>query len=317
MIGWVSLALSGRVGQAQPRDVGHGRAFQQQAHVFLGGLIGMPSLADPKATAALRRTGVAAPYIHWYSTEDRFSGGKLPAVAATFTAPPESMAELNIFDAGFFTGDWVTHIRRNGFSPSVVTVNTDGTDHVPPLPAERVVNFKRFVDEGRAAGLKVVAPFITPNSTISVAHPFADPWWDRPREMALYGGGVAFDAPPAYFLVQRPPGEIAAYQLFIADALAWAHSHQLYTIMVMSPRFDRGRFQEDAQAMYRELLRRAALPDAWVVENYDLGSPPSASAPLGFPSFGTPMAPDSNPETQAGVALWFAGHARIWNAARP
>ena len=295
---------------AESRPV-HSLAVPPPAHVFLGGLHGMPSLAEPRATAQLRHTSKAGLYIHWYSTEEQFSHGSLPAVEHVFGNSRNCIAEVNIFDAGFFKTEWVDHIRHNGFDPSTVTVNIDASEHPDPIPAERVSNFERFVDEGRQEGVQIVAPFVSPNGSMSVSHKFADPWWDRQREMALYGGGIAFDSPPAFFLYQRPPAEIAAYQTFTADALVWAHSHNLYAVMVLSPRFDGGHFLQNARRVYEILLARQALPDAWVIENYD--ADPTLS-PTKLPSFGTPMAPDSQPETQAGVALWFARYAKVWRS---
>ena len=80
------------------------------------------------------------------------------------------------------------------------------------------------IDGAIRAGAKNVAAYMTPNlGTEDLVDPFATgAYWAPVRAIALYGGGLALDVPPSFW-VERGP----AYQAMIRQIVAWGCSLQV------------------------------------------------------------------------------------------
>lgn len=296
----------------------------EQPRVVLGGTSGLPSLADPSATSAFRARSGTGFYLHFNATDPLFAPA-LPAIAKVFAGKP-IIAEIALgggFTPQFWTTGWRKSVLSYGFAPTAAVVNVDmGKVDAPSaaLSAE-IEQFKAFAKAGRASGVTVLAPVTSPNDVggsgpegdvkaLAVRHPWLDPWWDGFRQMALIGGGIAFDAPPAFFLRGFPDhAQQAAYQAFTIAALRWATEHRLWTTFIMSPYFDGVVFQDDSENTYRVLQRADALPQTWIVENYSLCGPPYVkTCTASDAAFMAPVGEEGELNSEAAVALWFSKH---------
>lgn len=316
VIAFVALPLYTLSASAHPR-------------VVLGGTGGLPSLSDPAASSVFRKAPAIGLYIHFNATDAVLFPPTLRAVAKIFADKPV-IAEVSLgggFTPRFWTTAWKTNVTGYGFKPliAVVNVNVDSAQAEAPAGATEadLKDFEAFAKSGMAeGGLQILAPVVSPNSsggagpegdakTLAVKHPWSDSWWDRLRTMAQVGGGIAFDAPPAFFLRGLPDqAQIKAYQAFTIAGLRWAADQHLWSIFIVSPYFDSVAFQSDSEKAYRILLDAEALPQTWVVENYNLCGPPFPRAcTAADAAFLAPVGRDDVPNTEASVALWFARHA--------
>jgi hypothetical protein len=294
--------------------------------IFLGGLSGLQEIAHPWATTVFRSSKRGGLYIHYSATDPIVFGKFLPKIAVAFSGTGRSIAELSVFHRGFFTNEWKSHFLANGFSPDGAVVNIDTAPIAfSQLYADPALSkFRAFVVEGRrSAGLKVFAPIASPNSsggigvsgdatTVAIAHPWNTNWWNGVRAAAVFGGGIALDAPAAFYMHGLPDqAQQRAYQEFCQAVLIWAANMKLAAFVLVSPYFDNHAFLPDAKAEYASLAAHA-LPTSWVIENYNSCGPPFPRACVlsSDPAYGAPVGPESIGGTEASIADWFASSAR-------
>ena len=262
-----------------------------QPAVVLGGTGGLPSLIDPAASSAFRAAPGTGFYLHFSATDPVLFPPTMRATAKIFANKPV-IAEVSLgggFTPQFWTTAWKTNVTSHGFSPHIAAVNIDmaHSDAAAGASEAELKQFEAFVKSGRAdGGIEILAPIVSPNSsggggpegdamTLAIKHPWLDPWWDNFRAMAQVGGGIAFDAPPAFFLHGLPDqAQVKAYQAFTIAELRWAADHGLWSTYIVSPYFDGVSFLSDSQKVYQILLDADALPQTWVVENYSECGPP-------------------------------------------
>jgi hypothetical protein len=295
--------------------------------IFLGGTDGFTSLANPSATQAYRATGRGGLYVHYNATDPVLFGPSLPAIAKTFAGTGGGVAELGLFHPGFFANEWQKHLVANGLSPKVALINVPFKLQagVSSFDAKELATFKAFVDEARSVGgLQIIAPVLSPNSsggkgaagdaaTLAVAHPWTDSSWDDLRAAALYGGGIALDAPPAFYLHGLPsPVQVHAYQVFAQAQLEWAAKNKITAFFIVSPFFDASSFLRDAQAEYDSIAAAGTLPTAWVIESYSACDAPYPRAcTKADAAYKAPVGSETEADTEANVALWFARSAKV------
>jgi hypothetical protein len=146
-----------------------------------------------------------------------------------------------------------------------------------------------------------------------VAHPWAEAYWNEARAAATYGGGLALDAPPAFYFRLPDETQRRAYQQFTQDAIAWATDKGLWVNFLVSPYFDYPNFLANAQKEYASLLTAKTLPSNWTILNYEVcrGAFPNPCIRGKSPPFGAPVGDEDTPNTVASVTPWFAQHARV------
>ena len=173
----------------------------------------------------------------------------------------------------FATGGGFTWPRYHGWgvSAAIAAVNIDNATSEPAWDATW---WQQYVDAVRAGtGIKVVAPILQPSAWYRYgglsADFAADPFMTTFRAQALYGGGIAFDAPPNYAL--RALG--ASYLPYYETMIRWARAQGLEVIWIVSQDGDDGTHTWPNMASNtRDLVARLraddALPTRWAVENY-------------------------------------------------
>ena len=260
LLGWTLLSAT----RAQASG---GPAF---APVYLGGVTAdMSNLADPARTAQFRAAGggfyahesYVLPQSHGVCPSQTASES-LAATIRTFSGGPAPIAEI-----GFGTELAVDRlIRCNyhgiGLYPELALVNVDRASTTEAA-------WRGFVDAARSAGVRRLAPVISPNLS-SDPLDWSDPFWDRPKRLALAGGALALDTPP---LLYRILGK--GYVRFAREQLAWCARSGIPCIDIVSPANGETRFPADAVAWARMITVGGAGPATWVLENYVDGSAPS------------------------------------------
>lgn len=255
-----------------------------RATVFVGGVTGFNSLANPGNTKLLRQTCRVGLYIH------RYIWTKTPpdvnrAILSAFSG--ESMnVELDIVKN---PEEWFrTDYRRIYTDVGVKTKHV----HVNGFDAQHLDIWRRFVSAGKSCGLETIAPIFSPNRHQFENAPFELPSWDYLRDGAKLGGALTTDAPPQFFWEQ--PRD---YRRFIVDELRWANNEGLESTFIVSPRSSGNNFLRDTQETVDFLDRSGAMPNKWIVENYD------PKAALSYPNR---IGSEDEGQTILGVALWLA-----------
>ena len=275
--------------------------------VVLGGIGGLPSLSNPNASSAFRATPSSGIYLHFNATDPTFFSSTMRQYSEGLCRKPV-VVEISLgggFAPPFWTAAWKTNVTGYGFEPRIAVVNVAMEQAEAPAGAPEIElkAFEAFAKSGKTeGGLQILAPLFLQIRLVArglrvmlrrwaIAHTWSDPWWDRLRTMALFGGGIAFDAPPAFFLRGLPDqAQIKAYQAFTIAGLRWAADHHLWSTFIISPYFDGVAFQRDSENAYRILLDADALPQTWIVENYNLCGPPFPRAcTVADPSFLAPV----------------------------
>ncbi len=268
--------------------------------VALGGLPGFATLSVSANTAQLRATGRASLYSHVQAVvgDEAVSGGlaNVQAIASVFANTGPGVAELDISSdpTVYFTNVVNGDFAAGGLHPTEANVNL--TDYTTAGEAA----FDAYVDAGRSAtAIKSYAPVFSPNDPTFTIGSFADPQWNAMRAEALYGGGLALDAPPSFFLNQLQAG---AYEQFTIDEIRWGLSQGLRVSLIVSPNGDGASFLSDTQAMVSTLTEAGALPTQWVVENYAATLSPTTLNAIGA---------ETTANSATAVALWMAQNAGV------
>jgi hypothetical protein len=294
-------------------------------YVSVGGTAGFNALVNPDFTAALRATGYVRLYEHASAiaaaiTESPPSNPYtiLSSIEGVFHATGPGEAELGLAGWNYFTlpaksypGYYQYQFVNSGLNPDAA--NVDVPDRPPSairFTRRNVRAWKLWVQAGRSVGIASMAPIVAPNARWKRGSPIFPPtrreyydlrsaFYDLSRFEALYGGGIALDAPPHFFLTG---GSGAGYRRFIEQAIRWGDANGLRTTVLVSPYFDRPTFAEDTAKFVSALQAHDAVPTEWAVDDYENTDANDARA----------MGPDTRANTTTGVALWLASHAPVY-----
>jgi hypothetical protein len=232
------------------------------------------------------------------------------------TGPGE--AELGLAGADYFTlpaSKYPEYYRyqyvASGLNPNAANVDVP---YKPPsaihyTPANERA-WKMWTLAGLSVGIESMAPIVAPNATWEAGNPIFPPkraayydinssFYELARFEAADGGGIAFDAPPKFFLAG---GSGPGYQRFIEQAIRWANAHGLRTTVLISPYSGRSKFTADSRKFVDVLTLHSAVPSEWAVDDYENTDPDDANA----------MGPDSVVNTTTNVGLWLAENAPIF-----
>ena len=258
--------------------------------VFVGGDVGFNDLSNLANTVLLRATGDVGLYTQEDAVSLALGNGTLAGIVQGMAGTGPGETELNLQSASgivaWFTLWWVTAWLDYGIAPA--KINSIVNFGSPTWKSD----FYATVDAAKSYGITSVAPIFSPNGagasldTFSTNATYADI-----RAAAIYGGALAIDAPPNFFLRNT-----AAYQQFTYQEIQWAHQNGLRVTVIISPSNDDSEFLNDTEDFVSALQANNAIPTEWVVENYD----PSDTDGVGS---------DTNPNSIAGVALWVAQNA--------
>ncbi|MBE7212257.1 MAG: hypothetical protein INR65_14640 [Gluconacetobacter diazotrophicus] len=293
-----STACSPAWGDASPARTAHRARPTMMAAVSVGGTAGIQALANPANTARLRATGRVGLYLHEKGTEILASDRLGAAVAKAFAGSGPNMAELGISatrqDAiNFFTGPYQVLYRDPGFRP--VTANVNGLD--PTGKTGSLAQWQDFAAVAAQNGIVRVVPFVN-NNNPAWPNDFDDRFWDYTRTVARAMGGCALDTPPGFAFESG-----RTYLRNLVQVVQWCRANHLLTSIVISPHGDQSRFLSMTRRFYRYVKEHDALPNGWVVENFD-----DAGKPLNPRNV---IAGETAPDSTTGVALWMAENAGV------
>ncbi|HLY01466.1 MAG TPA: hypothetical protein VKR56_03110 [Candidatus Cybelea sp.] len=293
-------------------------------YVSVGGTAGFNTLARRDFTTALIATGHVRLYEHGTAIAAAIADSPssnpyaiLNAIERVFAGSGPGEAELGLLGSSYFTlpaNQYSQYYQyqyvKSGLNPNAANVN------VPYKPASKirfdrrnVRAWKRWVRAARSVGIASMAPIVAPNLAWKAHSPIFPPtraeyydinsaFYELSRFEALYGGAIAFDSPPGFFLTG---GSGPGYQKFIMQAIRWGNAHGLRTTMLVSP-YPRAHFTADTQNFVSVLLAHDAVPTEWAVDDYENTDPNDAAA----------MGPDSRANTTTQVGLWLATQAPVY-----
>lgn len=258
-----------------------------ESAVYVGGVVGFDSLANPMNSKNFRKICRTGLYIHGYIWT-RTPPGENEAILAAFADQPMDV-ELGMVNT---PESWFRDAYRTKFIDAGVRARHS---HVNGFNPQHLDLWRRFVKAGQACGLETIAPIFSPNHGQYKTAPFSSSSWDNLRDGAKYGGAITTDSPPQFFW-----GQPSAYRQFIVDELSWANEAGLHSTFIVSPASSGDNFLDDTKRTVEFLHKNGALPKAWIVENYD----PKANA-----FYANRVGSEDDQETILGVALWLAKHA--------
>lgn len=251
--------------------------------VAVGGVAGFADLADPAASTRLRehRARSVILYIHDYAWTRSLVADRRK-VLALFGQGQD--VEFGLMPD---PSHWFHTVYRTQYTALGVTGHRG---HVNGVKKRSITNWRRFVDAARQQGFVSIAPVAAPNSGQYVEFPFASSYWDFLRAAAVYGGGLTTDCPSDFFLTQP-----AGYRTFVMQELRWGKSAHLHTAFIVSPGQSGVDFLARTQDVLAELQTHGALPDEFIVENYE------ATPRRDYPNV---VGPEGQKGAVASVALW-------------
>jgi hypothetical protein len=294
-------------------------------YVSVGGTAGFNALVDPVFTTALRATGRVRLYEHGVAVASAIADSPaskpysiLNSIETVFSGTGPGEAELGFVGPNYFTlpaGSYPQYYQyqyaKSGLNPNAANVNVP---FKPPsaiaFSPANVRAWKIWVRAGRSAGIASMAPVVAPNAVWERGNPIFpatrreyydlnSPFYRLSRFEASYGGGIAFDSPPKFFLTG---GSGPGYQGFIEQAIRWGNAHGVRTTVLVSPYSGRGSFTEDTETFVSTLASHNAVPSEWAVDDYENTNPNNANA----------MGPDTIANTTTNVALWLASNAPVY-----
>jgi hypothetical protein len=234
-----------------------------------------------------------------------------------FSSAGPGEAELGYVGASYFTlpakkyrSYYQYQYVGSGLNPTAANVD------VPDRPP-RAIEFDRanvrawrvWVQAGRSVGISSMAPIVAPNAAWKphdpifphTRHEYYDlngSFYDLARFEAQYGGGIALDTPPRFFLTG---GSGRGYQRFIEQAIRWGNARRIRTTVLVSPYSTRRTFLDDTNRFVNVLVAHGAIPTEWAVDDYENTNANDARA----------MGPETRANTVTNVALWLAAHAPV------
>jgi len=325
-----AIALGVPVAYAAPRDKpavdsgGDTACANLGVYIFVGGTGGFDGLENGDQFTELLQTGHVGLYEHANAVVAAEHPLRIiQAIENVFSGTGPGQAELGQVGANYFTlppsyGYYQAVYIQNGLHPSEANVNTP-SDAAPPGQLQKELKvWREYVDAARTVGIETVAPIAGPNDPNEPKlgdHVFAtNPYYALERGEALYGGAIAFDVPPNFFLTG---GSGPGYQKFIVQAIQWGNEHGLRTTLLLSPypwptnsqgkpetfrQFANNSFARDTRALVRRLSRQQAIPSEWSVDNYE--DPYAHDTPA--------VVPETVRNTTTGVGLWLATNAPVY-----
>ena len=174
--------------------------------VYVGGVAGFDSLGDPAASAQLRATGRAGLYMHFNALVPALSAGRLAPIYDVFRPTGSGIAEFGysfLTNSEFTGGQFAAFFTGLGQAPWAAILNPP--DNFIVASTQTVEQWQGMAATARGLGIRLIVPVTAPNDNVGVADdPATHPSFELMRGVAMAMGGVAIDAPPAFFLHNNP-----------------------------------------------------------------------------------------------------------------
>jgi hypothetical protein len=322
----LAVAVSGCDGAHAPAipTTQAGQCSNPGQYISVGGTGGFNALVNRRFTTALLVTGRARLYEHANAIAAAIADSPpsnpyeiLGKIGSVFGGTGPGEAELGYVAANYFTlpaKTYPTYYQYqyvgSGLNPNAA--NVDVPDRPPraiKFDRRNVRAWKLWVEAGRAVGIASMAPIVAPNAawkphnrifppTRAEYYDLNSSFYDLARFEAAYGGGIAFDTPPSFFL---GGGSGRGYRRFIEQAIRWGNAQGIRTTVLVSPYPGRRAFSRDTKAFVSALVAAGTIPTEWVVDDYENTNPNDAHA----------MGPDTLANTTTNVGLWLALHAPV------
>jgi hypothetical protein len=271
----VALANCGAADPPKPSG-----ARQQPGGVaasYAGGVAGINDLANPANSANYRAAGGGL-YLHgraWNKLDDH----QKRQILSAFRGAPVGVETG--WGVGGHVKAWAKQLKEKyldyGIRPDFIAVNAFAGNNRPTPGA-----WKEYVDAMRAVGLPtsthVLPTFEYQNFKSNIKTLRSNTVSSSPdfQEIIQAAGGLVMDTPPRYSMHREQ-----AYRDWVTDAIQWANSRGLVSVVILSPWNSGKRWNEDTRQYLEYLGSHNAVPTALVCENYANPELPNYPNPVG------------------------------------
>lgn len=237
-----------------------------EPQVYAGGVAGIQDLLIPSNSYDFRRAGGGL-YLHntgW----SRLTEEQQRTIIDIFRGSPVAV-ELGFGSGAAWGRIYQTRYLAYGIRPNIIMSNAFSNNHMPTLD-----EWHRYAaglrEHGVPDGTLILPTFEYQNFGVNIpslaAHMVSQ--WRAFEDIDNDAGGLALDTPSEYAMRREP-----AYRDWVVDAIRWSTAHRLTSVVILSPGSSGTRWPS-ATAEYLEYLSSAAaLPSAFVCENYRDAAP--------------------------------------------
>ena len=195
-------------------------------YISVGGTAGFNALVNRDFTTALLATGHVRLYEHANAIASAIADSPpshpyaiLNAIEKVFSRTGPGEAELGYVGANYFTlpaksypSYYQYQYVGSGLNPNAANVNVpDRPPRAIKFDPRNVRAWRLWVQAGRSVGIASMAPIVAPNAawkphsrifppTRREYYDLNSSFYDLTRFEASYGGGIALDTPPNFFL---------------------------------------------------------------------------------------------------------------------
>ena len=241
------------------------------AESYAGGVAGIQDLEDPANSTNYRAAGGGL-YLHGLAW-NKLSDGERRQILSAFRGAPVGV-ELG-WGLKAHAKAWAKQFKQNyldyGIQPDFITVNAyyhsnrptpdEWKDYVAAMRAIGVPESTRILPTLEYQNFKGHIKTLSQN-TVSLSPDF--------QAIIQAAGGLVLDTAPRYSMHREQ-----AYRDWVTDAIQWANSRGLVSIVILSPWNSGKRWNEDTRQYLEYLASHNAVPTALVCENYANPTPPN------------------------------------------
>ena len=258
----------------------------EMAPVFVGGVSGIESLADPQSSVQYRADGGGIYLHHTGWSSDRLTNAQRNSIINNIWKDHSFGVELGFHDNN--TTSWQNAYKKLyhdlGIRPAFITCNAFSSDRVPDVD-----DWVATIDAFRAVGVSDDVPIYAtfeyqnfPTKMLTLMDNLVSERKDF-QDIIRASKGLTLDIPPTVYFrrLNHTNPNARKYHEWMIDAIKWTRDNGFKVGMIISPNDSRTRYDKDTEAFLNVLLEQEALADFYVVENYSPADPQTYSNPVG------------------------------------
>ena len=259
---------------------------KEMTQVFVGGVSGIESLADPQNSIQYRADGGGIYLHHTGWSSNRLTNAQRKTIINNIWENHDFGIELGYHDNNITSWQNAYKILYHdlGIRPAFITCNAFSSDRIPDVD-EWVATIEAYRKLGVSEDVEIYATFEYQNFPGNMLTLIDNLVSDRKdfQDIIRASNGLTLDIPPTVYFRRLNHNNSRArnYHEWMIDAIQWTKNNGYKVGMIISPNDSRTRYGEDTEAFLNVLLRENALPDFYIVENYTPADPTGYSNPVG------------------------------------
>ena len=258
----------------------------ETASIFVGGVSGIESLADPQSSVEYRGDGGGIYLHHTGWSSNRLTNAQRNSIINDIWKGHSFGVELGFHDNN--TTSWQNAYKKLyhdlGIRPAFITCNAFSSDRVPDVD-----DWAATIEAFRAVGVSDDVPIYAtfeyqnfPSKMLTLMDNLVSRRKDF-QDIIRASKGLTLDIPPTVYFrrLNHTNPNARKYHEWMIDAIKWTKDNGFSVGMIISPNDSRTRYGEDTKAFLDVLLQQNALADFYIVENYSPADPQTYSNPVG------------------------------------